>query len=300
MSRINEIQDQILDAVEASADLSTLEVLTDNEETNLNTLTSTSRLAQWRLVVWVVAFAFWVEEQLLEVLRTDIESRIAETRPFTKGWYTTTSLLYQHGFDLPESGVYSTPNTSTEIQAVNGSKIIKKASVVQAIISGVGSLRVKVATLNGGELEPITGVQLNGFQEYIELMGAAGVYIIATSTIADDLKLVIDVHFNALILDNEGKRLDGTNDTPVQNAVKSFLKDVDFDGEIDLVRLSNVLEAVEGVVSPFINLAASKYASFTYESDAVSNVGVFTKFRQPDSGYFKLDEAESQFNFIES
>lgn len=299
MSRLDEIQDEILAAVEQSDDLSTLDVLTENETSSLNNLTSTSKVAQWRLFVWVVAFTYWVQEKLLNVLRDDVEQRIAETRPFTKGWYSTTSLLYQHGYNLNDSGVYETPNTAAEIQAVNESKIVKKASVVQAIISGVGSLRIKVATLEDGELVPLSSDQLNGFQEYIELMGAAGVYVIATSTTADDLKLEVDIHFNPLILDNEGKRLDGTNDTPVQDAVETYLKSSEFDGELDLVKLNNVIESVEGVVSPFIILAASKYGSFTYDSDVVSNVGVITKFRQPDSGYFKLDDVESTFNFIE-
>lgn len=301
MSRsINEIQDDILGAVTASSELDALEVLTENEQSTLAGLTSTSKVAIWRLFVWACAFGIWISEQLMDVLRADIEQRIAETRPFTRKWYISTSLKYQHGYTLPETGVYDEPANATEATAIAASKIIKKASVVQAIIQGVGSLRVKVATLTDGELEPITPTQLEGFQEYIELMGAAGVYIIATSTAADDLKLEIDVHFNALILDNEGKRLDGTNDTPVQDAVKAYLKSTDFDGELDLVKLSNVIEAVDGVVSPFITLASSKYGALTYETTGVSNAGVFTKFRQPDSGYFKLDEEASTFNFIES
>ncbi len=299
MSRINEIQDEILAAVEASDELSTLDVLTDNEQSSLSNLSSTSKVAQWRLFVWVVAFSFWIQEKLLGVLRSDIELRIAETRPFTRRWYTSTSLLYQHGYTLPENGVYSTPNTAAEIEAVNESKVIKKASVVQAIIAGVGSLRIKVATLENGELVPVTTDQLNGFQEYIELMGAAGVYVIATSTVADDLKILVDVHFNALILDNEGKRLDGSNDTPVQTAVTDYLKSVEFDGELSLGKLSNVIEGVDGVGDVYITSAASKFASFTYESVGVSNAGAITKYRQPDSGYFKLDAEASVFNFIE-
>lgn len=300
MSRtINEIQQTILDAKDASSELDTLEVLTDSEQSDLSgTLTSTSKVSIWRLFVWVVAFAIWVHEQLMDVLKNDIEKRIAETRPFTRNWYIATSLKYQHGYDLPETGVYPDPTNAAETAAVNASKIIKKAAVVQQIISGVGALRIKVATLTAGELEPVTTAQLAGFQEYIELMGAAGVFVIATTSEADDLKLEIDVHFNPLIIDNEGKRLDGTNDTPVQTAVKDYLKSVEFNGVLDLVKLSNIIEAVEGVESPFITLAASKYAAFEYDTTGIENAGAFTKFRQPDSGYFKLDEAESTFNFI--
>lgn len=297
---INDIQQDGLNAISANAELNALEVLTDNEQSTLENLTSESKVAQWRLFLWVTAFMIWIHEQLMDVERADIEKRIAETRPFTRSWYIATALLYQHGYVLPETGVYALPQDTTEAEAIAASRIIWKASVVQAIISGVGSLRVKVATLVGGELQPITAVQLNGFQEYIELMGAAGVYIIATSSVADNLLLNVDVYFNPLILDNEGKRLDGSNDTPVQTAVKNYLKSVDFDGELSLVKLTNIIEAVEGVEDPFIILAASRYAGFSYDTEGVSNAGVITKFRQPDSGYFQLDDLESVFNFIES
>ncbi|MGC1471556.1 MAG: hypothetical protein WA775_03095 [Psychroserpens sp.] len=297
---INDIQQDGLDAITASAELNALEILTNNEQASLQNLTSQSKVSQWRLFLWVTAFMIWTSEKLMDIERADIEQRIAETRPFTRSWYVATSLLYQHGYELPEFGIYDLPTTPQEEQAIAASKIVNKASVVQAIISGVGSLRIKVATLINGELEPLTSQQLNGFQQYIELMGAAGVYVIATSTVADDLKLEIDIHFNALILDNEGKRLDGTNDTPVQNAITNYLKSVDFDGQLNLVKLTNVLESVEGVEDPFITLAASKYAGFSYDTPNVSNVGTFSKFRQPDSGYFKLDNAVSLFNFIES
>lgn len=302
MSRsINEIQDVMLGAVEQADELSTLQVLTDAEKTQLQeSLTSNSKVSIWRLFLWVNAFGQWVSEQLWDVLRNDIETRIAETRPFTKRWYIATALNYQHGYDLPETGIYPTPETSAEIQAVNASKIIKKASVIPTVLNGVGSLRVKVAKDNGGELEALTAPELAGFQQYIELMGAAGVYVVATSGNGDDLKLHYKIYYDALILDNEGKRLDGTNDTPVQDAVKAFLSSSQFDGLLDLNQLTDALQLVDGVASPHKVSAASKYAAFTYETTGIDAAGAIVDFRQPDAGYFKLDEVESTFEFVES
>lgn len=297
---INDIQTSILEAKNTATELDALQVLTDSEQTDLaDNLSTTSKVSVWRLFVWIVAFGIWVHEQLMEVLKADIEKRIAETRPFTRDWYKTTSLNYQHGFPLPESGVYAFPETPQEAQAINASKIINKAAVVQQVINGVGALRIKVATLTAGELGPVPLAVLVGFQEYIALKGAAGISVVATTGFADDLKLELDVHFNALILDNEGKRLDGTNDTPVQSAITNYLKSVDFNGVLDLIKLSNVIEAVDGVISPYITVASSKYASFNYDTVGFTNAGMFKKFRQPDSGYLKLDEAESVFNFIQ-
>ncbi|MBV7268358.1 hypothetical protein [Winogradskyella luteola] len=302
MSRsINEIQDVMLNAIGDADELDTLQVLTDAEKVQLqDQLTSASKVSIWRLFVWVHAFGQWVSEKLWDVLRSDIEKRISETRPFTKQWYALTALNYQHGYDLPETGIYPIPNASAEIQAVNASKIVKKASVIPTVLNGVGSLRVKVAKDNNGLLAPFTTPELAGFQQYIELMGAAGVYVVATSGTGDDLKLHYKIYYDALILDNEGKRLDGTNDTPVQAAVKSFLASSQFDGLLDINQLTDAIQLVDGVSSPHKVLAASKYAAFTYETEDIPGAGSIADFRQPDAGYFNLDEVESTFEFVES
>lgn len=302
MSRtINDIEDVMLNAVGTADELETLEVLTDAEQTSLaDTLTSTSRVAVWRLLLWVVAYGQWVLEQSWDAFKVIIENLIANSRPFTKKWYTSTSLDYQHGYDLPDSFNYPKPITAAEIQAVNASKIVKKASVVQTVLNGVGSLRVKVAKLNNGVLEALSVSELAGFQQYIELMGAAGVFVVATSGVGDDLKLHYKMYYNPLILDNEGKRLDGTNDTPVQDAVKSFLASSNFDGLLDLNKLTDALQAVDGIESPHKIFAASKYAGFDYDSNVTSIAGVIVDFRRPDAGYFVLDEGESVFEFVEA
>ena len=304
--QINEIQAQILETVEGSAELPALAVLTENEQNTLGNVTSTSKVGVWRLIVYVVSCAIWAQQKLNDIFRSEIETRIAETRPFTKRWYEQTSLNYQHGHDLLDNGGYSEPTTIAEIQAVAASKIVAKAAVVQTIIAGVGALRIKVAKSplpsspqGGGDLGPLTTEELAGFQEYIELMGAAGVYVQATTAVADDLMMNYKVYFDPLILDNEGRRLDGTNDTPVQEAVKAFLKSVDFNGVLSLVKLTDIIQQVDGVTDPFPQLVASKYGTFGYaDTNASGTVGPITEFRRPDSGYFALDEGASQFLFL--
>ena len=73
MSRsIKEIQQTILDAKATAVELSALEVLTTQEQT-LNSANSTSKVAIWRLWVWVIAFAQYVLEQYWETFKIEIE-----------------------------------------------------------------------------------------------------------------------------------------------------------------------------------------------------------------------------------
>lgn len=299
---INEIQDEVLDSIQQSADLPAVAVLTENEQSNLNNITSTSKVGVLRMLVYVFSLGSNNLQKLWDLFRKDIEERIAESRPFTKRWYRETALAYQHGFALQENNDYPTPSSAQEIEAANAAKLIKKAAVVQAVIAGVGALRMKVATETGGELTAVDSQVLAGFQEYIEQKGAAGVFVVATTAEADLLKLNYKIHFDPLILDNEGKRLDGSDDSPVQKAIKSYLKNSnsrDFNGVLSLAKLTDVVQAVTGVVDPYLVLAASKFAAYNYEdSTNTGNVGVIENYRQPDSGYLKLDEAVSTFQFI--
>jgi len=297
---INDIQNEMLEAIGTTDELATLDVLTDDEQTQLaDRLTSASKVSVWRLFIWVVAYGQWVLESLLDLLYTSISTLIAENTYGTKLWYNKTALGYQHGYYLPETGIYALPITSAEIQAVNASKIVGKVSIQRVVLNGVGSLRIKVAKSVDGVLSAFSAAELAGFQTYIDLKDTAGVYKVATSGDGDDLKVHYKIYYNGLILDNEGKRLDGTDDTSVQDAIKAFLANTEFDGRLDINALTDALQNVDGVSSPHKVLVASKFGEFQYNSSNTI-VGEVIDFRQPDSGYFVLDEVNSIFEFVES
>lgn len=174
--------------------------------------------------------------------------------------------------------------------------------MVEGTINAHGILRIKVAKDNAGVLAPLSSGELIGFTKYINLMGAGGISLATSSAEADKLKVVYKLYYDPTILNNLGKRLDGTNDTPVKDALKAYLKDKnsrDFNGELSLDQLNDVVENVPGITDVFIQLASSSYNAFDYDStNPQGNVGPFTEFRQPQSGYFKLDEANSTFTYI--
>ena len=66
---LNDIQQSILDKKTETTTLSTLEVLTTNEKNSLSGLTSTSKVAIWRLWVYIVAFAIWTLEKCLTSIK---------------------------------------------------------------------------------------------------------------------------------------------------------------------------------------------------------------------------------------
>lgn len=301
MGTINEIQKEILDNITQSADLPAIQILTQDEQQSAGNASQTSKVGIVRLLVYVFALCVWAQRQLWSVFEKELEKKIRASKPFTRGWYIQESLKYQHGYNLNQNNVYDTPTNPQDAEVIEESKIIAKAAIEQAVIQGVGALRIKLAKFESNDLVALDQNELDGFQSYITQIGAAGVFVEAFSSDADDLKLVCNIYYNPLVLNSSGERLDGNDDTPVQNAIEEFLKSLDFNGVLSLVSLVDEIQKVEGVVDPFIINAASKFGNFQYTSQNNSNtVGPFTEFRRPDSGYMKLDLEESEFNFIPS
>ncbi len=263
-------------------------------------LTSDSKVSIWRQFVYAVAFCIWFLESLWDVFKNEIELEMAKQKIHSKSWYRQKALDFQYGFSLiGDTDQFDNSNSSDlEIEA---SKIIKQADCVKLISStGYGILRIKVATQISNELAPLSADQLNALKFYfLRKATDAGTQLKVTSANPDMLKLVIDVYFNPLILDSEGKRLDGTDDNPVKNKIDEFLKSLEFNGKLILNSLEKSLHDIEGVEEATnIKSAASKYADFSYETTNIPNVGVINSIRIPDSGYMKLDVENFVLNFI--
>ena len=111
---LNDIQQSILDKKTASAELTVLEVLTTDEKSSIDNLTSASKVAIWRLWVFIVAFAIWTLEKLFDVYRIEVDGRIAQNEIHNFLWYKKKALEFQYGYNLvAESDRYD--NTGLEI-----------------------------------------------------------------------------------------------------------------------------------------------------------------------------------------
>ena len=299
MATINDIQTQILTEASNADSLPATAVLTDNEKATLDNLTNTSRVSVFRLFIFVMSVVIWSRQQLWDILKRDIESRVRRSIPFSKNWFIDTALLYQHGDDLPESGIYD--NTGQSIRDIEAKKIVARAAVEAFIVNGFGSIRMKVAKLVNGELVKLPVEELAGFRAYMEKMTAAGISVVSSSDDADLLRANIKIYFDPLIISNTGARLDGSDNAPAITALTTFLKDKneeDFNGELALDELVDVLQKVDGFKNIFMVSANSTFGGRPYRNDPTTNTGPIVEFRKPNSGYFKLDEANSVFTYI--
>lgn len=272
------IQQSILDSVTQDATLST-------------NLTSTSKVAIWRLWVYIWAFCAFVLETLFDTFTSDNNTELNNRIPHTTRWYANKGLLYQHGRDLiAETDKYDNAGlTDVEIETLQ----VVKYSAVSKIKNEFGriTLRIKLAGSDGSDLKALDADQLSGVKEYFDRVADAGDDLDITSGNPDGVRIIYDIYYDPLILSANGIRLDGTAQTPVQDAIKAYLTNLPFNGTFVLQYLSDQVEAVEGVVIANLKSASAQYGLLPYSNISVKYV--------PDAGYLRLlDDTDLQLNFI--
>jgi len=243
--------------------------------------TNTSKTARWRLWTRIVATCAWSVEVLFDTLKAEINEIIANLKPHSLRWYANKAKDFQYGFNLiVDSDTYD--NTGISDEDIEESKVVKYSAVTEAFD---GSLRIKIAGEDGDDLAPISGPQLTSFAEYMKLVKDAGVKINIVNEEADNVKMTLKIFYNPLILDETGQRIDGASSTPVQDAVKSFLKNQPFNGVFVLAYLVDALQNVSGVVIPHVVSCETKYAAFSFTSVDVQYL--------PNAGYLRFaDDAD--------
>jgi len=245
----------------------------------------------------VVSNAMWTLENLWDIFRAEIQAEMAKQQPHTQAWYQRKTLGFMFGVPLiTDTDVFDTTGMTDE--AIEAAKVIKQAAAVRVITNGYGLLRIKVATAAAdGTLQPVPLQAFEALKYYIDRKVVdAGTQVIVTTAIADKLRLHLDVYYNPLILNPQGQRLDGTNNTPVQNAIKQILQSIEFNGTLNIKELERDLTKIEGIVEAETTMAASKYGDYSYETTGIPNVGAFSVYRTADGGYLEIDDL--QLNWI--
>ena len=277
---LEEIQESILTHKAATDSLSPLEVLTNREQNTLNGLTSTSKVALWRLWVYIVALAHFTIETLFDTFKIQIQSLIDLNQIHTSIWYRERVLEYQHGFPFEQAtGSYN--NVGVDTGLVNASLIISSASVEEL----AGRLKIKVAKTENNALAPLSPEELLGLSVYLEKVKDAGNRLLIISRNPDELQLNLDISFDPLVLDGNGARLDGTNDDPIGEAIDDYLSNLEFNGEFIVRNLEDRLEAVEGVVIADTQSSSARFGTNLFQE--------IDKTYISDAGYMILDKENS-------
>lgn len=272
---VEEIQQQII----AEKDL----------HSELAVFSSTSMFAKWRKWTFVIATSFRTVISRFTTFVNDVLELLSKQKVGRVRWYAEMAKKYQHGHSVvTDTDTYD--NTGLDEAVIEASRVVKFSACVD-----VGTrLRLKVAGLTSGSLAPITTAQLAGFISYMENdVKFAGVYIEYVNSVADELQLTYKIYYDPNILDATGKRLDGTNDTPIQNAITDYLLNgITFNGYFSSSKLTDNLQVIDGVVIPSLQVAKARFGLSPF-SDIID-------VYQADAGYLRLAPSDLTLIFIPS
>lgn len=268
---IEQIQAEIIQAKEADSDL--------------DVLNSTSRVAVWRLITFVIAAAISTLEKLFDLHKQETDTRISLLKPHTARWYREKTMAFQYGFPLVRDTDYY-DNSKVAQELVQNSKIIKYAAVTEADDNS-SRLIIKIATETAGDLGRITDAQKLVFEAYIAEIRDAGVSIDVINFLPDRLFLAMDIYRNPLLIDADGNSiLNGGK--PIEEAIKQYLREMPFNGELVLASLVDKLQSVPGVRIPHILSAQSSWVDG--DPGNYGAVREITVRHTPLSGYFEIKD----------
>ena len=263
-------------------EIQTLILQAKAQEPALSELNSTSKVAIWRLWVYIIAVAIWSLEKLFDQHRADIDKRLAELKPHTARWYRSKALAFQYGFDLLTDSDKFNNQGHTE-EAIEASKIVKYSAVIES--KNEGRLIVKIAGEQGEQLQPITDAQKQAFEAYLSEIKDAGVRISVVNYQPDILHLQMKIVYDPLVLDGNGQSIIHATH-PVETAIKDYLKRLPFNGELVLAHLIDALQQAEGVKIPHLVLAQSKNITSSGGYGAFETIEIS---KIPTAGYFTID-----------
>lgn len=251
----------------------------------LASLNSTSKVAIYKLFVFVVSYSILLLQILFDTHKKEVSDIIEAKMPHRASWYRTKALDFQYGHALiVDSDKYD--NTGFTAQEIEDSKIIKYSAVTQ----NGGQLLIKIASESGGVLEPITDPQKASFDAYVQEIADCGVKYVVINKLPDLLLLNLQIFRDPLVLNENGLSILNGN-YPVEEAILEYMKELPFNGELVLAHLVDKLQKVEGVKIPNIVNAESQINILGTE-DYLEPQPITVK-TVPDSGYFTIPDFDN-------
>ena len=231
------------------------EMVALKEETpELDGLTSSSNTAVWRLIMYICAVGISVVENLFDLHSEQMDQAAENAIAGSLNWYASETLLYQHGDTL----VYNSKTGSfgyTEDQP--DLRVVKLSSATD---DRSGSTYVKAAKINEStnQAEPLSVNELSGLTGYWDQKKFAGTILGVFSDNPDKLRIAYRILYDATILNSNGELLSDTTIKPVEDSINNYLIEFgvsNFNGLFQLMRLTDAVQAANGVLNAVVTLA---------------------------------------------
>jgi hypothetical protein len=251
----------------------------------LDALNSVSNSAIWRLWVFLTAQLFNYMETIWDKFQTVIQAIIDNNQYGNDPWWQRKVLAFQYGDLLAFiNNIYQYP-------VIDPSKQVVKFC---SITSNGGKVQIKAAGAVAGQPVVLTSDQVAGLLSYCKNIRPSGVKFTVQSLVADDLKMYLNVYYDAAGDINVIK-------AAVKAAIQNYLSNLNninagtFDGTFYATSLTDAIQVVPGLIGNKVDILqlAAKNGPDAYT--------VFTSSYQPKAGYFMIDSGyplDTTINYI--
>lgn len=245
---------------------------------------NTSKVAIWRLLLWVFAYGANVLELLFDAFIIEADAKVLAAKVGNTRWYQERILDFQYGDNLVYiNGVYQYPVID------DTKRIVSKCSVTEGFDPLIGGiLNVKVAK-TVGDLVALASLEQSALTSYLQKVKFAGTKFKLISTSGDILKIAFSIYYDPII------PIDGLKPLVIE-AIENHVKNLPFDGILNVTRLIDVIQGIDGVKDCLFISAATK-------PNIGANYAAFTRENNPFGGYYKMSEVTGEqlvdtLNFI--
>lgn len=187
----------------------------------------------------VVAININVFEQLQDAYKGELETIAASAVPGTPSWVKEKVIEFQYDATTAQF-ITLVDLVPTYNEVDEDLRIISRVSVVEG---GNGLVTVKVAT--GDTPAAISALQKTALEEYLDILMPAGPTIVVISTDSDKLYIDAEVYYDGQFVNSI--------QSDVEDAITSYLANLDFNGVVLVSMIQDAIQAVTGVKDVVIN-----------------------------------------------
>ena len=210
----------------------------EQDETLRERLTSTSKTAIWRLLLYIVAVGTNVVESLWDAMKADVDEEIDAQKPHRLKWYRDKALAFMYNMTLPEdSDTYDTTGTTDDQR--ESRKKVKFAAVEE-----MNNLVIIKVAKGDDQREPLDDTEdspeFTLFKAYMQEIKDAGVRLSFVNQAGDAFSCALTVLYAPVLLESEVR-------AAVRKAIKSYIRGLPFNGLYTNMSLIDAVQAVDGV-----------------------------------------------------
>lgn len=267
---ISEIKEAIITDIKNRPSLYDL-----NDSTKLN---NPSNFSVWQGLIFVWAVAIHIFESLMSFAFTDLEIRKSQLHPNTLKNIANETLFFQYGDSLvvnSDETVYTVKNEFDEDVRVSKlhidyavydetKRIVKYCSVSEE--SGIVLVKCAKNDINNEPTE-LTALEKSGVEAYWNEKKDAGQSLQILSQPADEIHYSAFIKVDGQKISNTGESQTTPGTYPVVNAIKTYFKELDFAGELTLLKLEDAIQNIDGVLNVKSNVLKAKPSGETLYID---------------------------------